>query len=346
MTHPIRAASWFLLAVWVPGILGCRHNNAINFVTNTQFGLKVGVNAEKIPEVQVGYNRQEAARVPTYLEQETKQREAATQTLSSATPTVNSILSEALNQLKLDSAQGDKSASELISHALLLGKAPDGSNPSSLLALIESKSRSDGTPDAATHRAVLKGLIQAELNKPQAVAEFHEWGKFVATRSGSASSDAYSVLGTFSGNASGSAGGSGTNASMRISQFFATGVAAQLLAEKGGAATVNPNSKAPGEGLTVDDIAKIQGSATKRESLRQDQAQNIGEHVFQPTAAGTAPDEADRLTRLKALRAPGKTDPSDAVLSRLAKADSVTKLAKRLQDLEDDERQALSGNLP
>ena len=55
--------------------------------------------------------------------------------------------------------------------------------------------------------------------------------------------DAYSVLATFSGTAAASGSGGSTspssNASGSIAQFFATGMAARLLAEKGGAQLVN-----------------------------------------------------------------------------------------------------------
>jgi hypothetical protein len=74
-------------------LVGCQHYNSINFVTNTQFGAKIGVNAEKIPEIQVGYNRQEAARVPVYLMTTDDQ-------LSASPPTIASLLNEASDRLE------------------------------------------------------------------------------------------------------------------------------------------------------------------------------------------------------------------------------------------------------
>src|SRR4051812_34894488 len=71
---------------------GCKHYNAINFVTNTQFGIKLGVNSEKIPEIAIGYNRQEAARVPVYLM--TSEDE-----LPQSAPAVNAILAQAKTRI-------------------------------------------------------------------------------------------------------------------------------------------------------------------------------------------------------------------------------------------------------
>lgn len=64
----------------------------------------------------------------------------------------------------------------------------------------------------------------------------------------STSVDAYSVLATFAGSgaASGSKGTtSSTSANGSIAQFFATGLAARVLAEKGGAQLVNSGSVPP-----------------------------------------------------------------------------------------------------
>ena len=59
--------------------------------------------------------------------------------------------------------------------------------------------------------------------------------------------DTYSVLATFSGQAGGSAGGTTPSAQgqARLAQFFATGLAARMLADRGGAALVNTQAVAP-----------------------------------------------------------------------------------------------------
>ncbi len=56
--------------------------------------------------------------------------------------------------------------------------------------------------------------------------------------------DTYSVFASFGGEASGSAGGStpGAQAGAKIVQYFATGLAARALANRGGAALVNTNA--------------------------------------------------------------------------------------------------------
>lgn len=82
-----------ILLVPIAVAVGCKHGNAINFVTNTQFGLKVGVNAEKIPEVQIGYNRQEAARIPVYLEQQSTRNQPPGDGFAAAPVSVNSLAS-------------------------------------------------------------------------------------------------------------------------------------------------------------------------------------------------------------------------------------------------------------
>jgi hypothetical protein len=71
--------------------------------------------------------------------------------------------------------------------------------------------------------------------------------KFVGTTgaggaAGSGANDTYSVLATFSGQVGGGAGGGeSVQAKAGLAQYFATGMAARLLAQYGGAALVNPN---------------------------------------------------------------------------------------------------------
>src|SRR5581483_2738002 len=48
---------------------GCANHDMIVFATNTQLGARVGVDARQMPEIEVGYNRQEGALVPLYIAQ-------------------------------------------------------------------------------------------------------------------------------------------------------------------------------------------------------------------------------------------------------------------------------------
>jgi hypothetical protein len=72
--------------------------------------------------------------------------------------------------------------------------------------------------------------------------EVSEAGKYLAT-SGANDKDAYSVYGSFVGKAQGGVKPEDTGASLELSQFFATGIAAQMLAKDAGAAMVNPEAK-------------------------------------------------------------------------------------------------------
>jgi hypothetical protein len=243
--RPVLVQLALLAALAAILLTGCRHNNAINFATSTQFGVKVGVNPEKIPEIQVGYNRQEATRVPVYLEQE---KGAAGKTSNPADASINSILRNAQKALAADSSSN---AVKTVTDAIVrLSSTLDktlGSNPIYRELITESKKGESANP------VVLKLYMQAALDLPTELQLFHEQGKFIGTRQGDNAADAYSVLGTFSGDGAGSA--STNSARVKIAQFFATGIAAQELARAGGAATVNPNAKSP-ETLSVDERAK------------------------------------------------------------------------------------------
>src|SRR5262249_42670975 len=122
-------------------LTSCQHYNAINFVTNTQFGAKVGVNAEKIPEIQIGYNRHDAAWVPNYL--------MTTKDLTSASPpTINALLngaSESLAKAKLppvavwgsDTVAAVQMAQRLINKAKDMDIASETNTTSTLLSEIK-----------------------------------------------------------------------------------------------------------------------------------------------------------------------------------------------------------------
>lgn len=231
-----------VIAFWVTG---CSHYNAINFATSTQFGVKVGVNADKIPEVQVGYNRQEAARVPVYLEQCEDLAKAAK---TPGSPSVHTVLRQAQVLLQSQDADNRSTGVKLVkSLAAKTGKTL-GTNLAYQLVFAEADNGS-----VSTDPALLISCIQAALDLPVETQRFHEQGKFIGTRNKDEFADAYSVLGTFSGDGAGSA--NTNSARVKIAQFFATGIAAQELARAGGAATVNPGAKSP-EVLSVEERLK------------------------------------------------------------------------------------------
>lgn len=239
-----------ILAVLAASLLGgCRHNNAINFATSTQFGVKVGVNAEKIPEVQVGYNRQEAARVPVYLEQDKNTAGPAT---TPGNASVHALLRQAQILLQSTDANVQAKGAKLIVGLQQGAGRSLGTNLVYQLAFAEA-AKSLNTSGPQPDPLLLNACIQAALDLPVETQRFHEQGKFIATRQGDNAADAYSVLGTFSGDGAGSL--STNSGRLKIAQFFATGVAAQELARYGGAATVNPNANSPAT-LSLDERIK------------------------------------------------------------------------------------------
>jgi len=288
--------------------LGCNHYNAINFVTNTQFGAKIGVNAEKIPEIQIGYNRQEAARIPVYL-MTTKDE------VSASTPTINALLSQASAKLEAAKARpwGQTNvdnivvAQRIITEAARLDKGSSTNSAASFLLreiqIAASKLPLDPAPARAapaTELELVCQMIQAEMVKPAFYAEFREQAKFIGIRDDQSARDAYSVLGTFSGNmSSSSTTGAGPEANLKggIAQYFATGIAAQLLAEKGGAALVStaPTAKPPG------DIDPEQVERIKKETLvKMRDAEAVASFVWKDTAAANAPNTDERKVSLTA----------------------------------------------
>jgi hypothetical protein len=105
--------------------------------------------------------------------------------------------------------------------------------------------------------------------------------------------DTYSVLATFSGQAKGGAGAAaeGPNANGSLAQYFATGFAARLLAEKGGAALVNTASTQASEIVVREAVRDANAAKIKGENAR------IGEIVRHVTAADGSLD-ATKLGKL------------------------------------------------
>jgi hypothetical protein len=158
------------LAVGAWFLSGCQ-SNTIYFGTNTQFGIRAGVDTKQIPEVQIGYNRQEGVMLPL--------------TVDNGRPSTNS-----------------------------------------------------------TSSCCAKDMTPANIENE----------KFIGENNQGIRKDAYSVIAIFSGNAAGNVSPStnnATGASMGVSQYFATGVAAQLLAEHGA-------SVVGGSGLDTATAAQLQ----------------------------------------------------------------------------------------
>lgn len=161
-----------IVATWL--ITGCQ-SNTIYFATNTQFGIRAGVDTKQIPEVEIGYSRQEGVMMP--------------------------LVMDSTNSLKASDTTADDNA------------------------------------------------------------------KFVASNNDGvhARQDAYSVIATFKGRAGGSGSiSNAANASLGVSQYFATGIAAQLLAEHGasvvGGASDNSaltNGVSIFEGKMTNEISQI-----------------------------------------------------------------------------------------
>lgn len=312
-------------------LTGCQHYNAINFVTNTQFGAKIGVNAEKIPEIQIGYNRQEAARVPVYL-MTTKDQ------LSASPPTINALLNQAAKKLEEAKAtpwaqpnvDNITVAQKLVDEAIRTDNSSTTNKPASaLLQQIKiAASKLSVDPAKAATPAELEfvcQLMQAEMAKPRFYAEFQEQAKFVGSRTGKDARDAYSVLGTFSGNMTGSStSGAGPEAKLKggIAQYFATGIAAQLLAEKGGAALVStaPTAKTPSE---------VDPEQFKQEIINGiKDSEAVATYVWKNTAAGNPPTPAERKVSLtKAFQ--GVKLGNDSAKERDLGIDSLANLADK-----------------
>jgi hypothetical protein len=213
-------------------LLGCapQHHDAILFGTNTQAGLKIGVDEKEVPTIILGYNRQEAAMVPlfaygdgmfktadrnvdctTYLELARDRFENAKAATDAGTK--KELFGDGVTLVKMAYAAASQRASKD-------AEAPKVSpGLERLYRLIEKPD----IKDLPTCRL----LTEAEIQRPSTAMRYLQEYKYVAECEGLKCKDAYSVLGTFSGSAKG--GNNATTASGSIAQFFATGLAAQNL---------------------------------------------------------------------------------------------------------------------
>ncbi len=171
------------LAIFAAGLAltGCvqatRHSNTMVFGTNTTFGIKAGTTTGEVPEIVIGYHRQEAVIMPLVA---------------------NTVSSEDPNLL---------SPCDLTTPVTVTGNAQFAVHPCSLVATNQK------------------------------------------------SQDSYSVLASFGA----SYDVNGTGAKGGLAQYFATGVAAQILAAKGGAALVATGEAAKASAATdaTDSIAAL-----------------------------------------------------------------------------------------
>lgn len=171
-----KLASGLSIALLAGGcVQATRHSNTMVFGTNTSIGLKVGASAASIPEVQIGYARQEAVIMPL---------------VANTRAAAGNYGDDLLNPCDLSSAVDVRDVGKFAVH------------PCSLVAI-----------------------------------------------NGSAL-DTYSVLASFGAKIKGSGSTGGAEAGIGLAQYFATGMAAQMLALNGGAAVVAVSQAAENSALT------------------------------------------------------------------------------------------------
>lgn len=122
---------------------------------------------------------------------------------------------------------------------------------------------------------------------------------------GAGSRDTYSVLATFGGDTTGSVEASrGVGGKAVLKQVFATGIAARLLAQSGGAALVNTNASTGAEAHAVPpDVAKANQTKVDAEEIR----------IRKVLAAVTDGGALDK-DRLKAVMDKAALGPDDTVI--------------------------------
>lgn len=128
--------------------------------------------------------------------------------------------------------------------------------------------------------------------------------------------DTYSVLATFAGQAAGGAGGSTANAQANatLAQYFATGLAARLLAYRGGAALVNTQAATPEIQELASGILSDQGAKKQK--------------IVNYLASGGTVDKSKLETLLG--REPAASKISSGQKDELRKATTVVALRERL----------------
>lgn len=250
-----------LMAGYLVFLAGCAGDKRIIFVTNTQVGARVGVDSRQIPEIVVGYNRQEAALVPIYLGGDEKGNGTFNPEYASLIEDARKRVVEA-REANYDAttwpATGKKNVADV--QADLQQLVDDAAkNKSSSLLLTKARDEAKrlagfATAPNSSDYSKLLGYIDAELRRPYAAVQFDKEAKALGRYNSKTGDrvDALSVIGTFSGSGTGTSGGGQAQAKGSIAQYFATGMAAQLLAEMGGAAAISssPNAKSAAEALS------------------------------------------------------------------------------------------------
>lgn len=182
-----RLYTQFAAVILLPVLGGCaqmtRHSNMMIFGTNTVVGIKAGVNAQSIPEVQIGFTRQEAVVLPLVA----NVGRSTKHFYNDKTKNTDGVIVTPVDSGRLD--------------------------PCDLSAAIDVTKASGDARDFLVHPCSL-------------------------VASNGKAMDSYSVLASFGGDFTTTHEQGKPAAKASIAQYFSTGIAAQLLALKGGAALV------------------------------------------------------------------------------------------------------------
>lgn len=273
---------------------GCavQHKDALLFGTNTQGGLKVGVDQRQIPEVMIGYSRQEAAMVPLFVYNDGMLNQArrdldTTGCLQLALDKFNRIPTGTTDIKEDNYARGALLINEAAKIAAAKEKKADKSAPVPSTGLARLQELVNSTK-ALTPELILKlqTFTEVEIRRPSTAAQYLDEYKYVArVDARGRSTDAYSVLGTFKGSAKASAntqsGAASTEAGGEIAQYFATGIAAQNLsrspaAVSSDAAAITASRAYLQSQYTPQEIEKREADLAKREDIAKSIAAKIG----------------------------------------------------------------------
>ncbi len=280
-----------------------QHRDAILFGTNTTAGLKVGVDEKQVPTAVLGYNRQEAALVPLFVYGDGMFK-AADRNVDGTT-----YLQLAKERFEKAEAAGDKDPKRQIffddgvrfvtmAYDTTLQKSANGAQVSAASPILERLNGLTQKPDARDV-TLCRLLAEAEIQRPSTAVRYLEEYKYIGDYDGRKYTDAYSVLGTFTGGAKATAKPAGNNAleaTGSIAQYFATGVAAQNLSRS--PAAVNGNAaaiKASTDAIVIQDVRH----AEFVEEKRQERVKRMKEAI----------DKLDDASAIKLVKAPPVEDP-------------------------------------
>ena len=177
-----------------------RHSNMMIFGTNTVVGVRAGVNATSVPEVAIGYTRQEAVILPLVAN--------VSSTIGEGGTTAQTVT--------------DKKTGNTTETVTTSGGRLNRLEPCDMSKPLDETGLSDDTRPFRVHPCALIAIN----DKMQ---------------------DSYSVLASFGGNFDATYKDGTASGRVGVAQYFATGMAAQLLALNGGAAVVSSTSKPPSD---------------------------------------------------------------------------------------------------